>query len=75
MEIVKQKRREKSFGIFKRANNANAMEVSKKDTVKIGSKTLVLRTKTNLHINKILNTFVYTDGNDSFSKCTRNSVS
>lgn len=69
------KRGEKSFEIFMRANNVNAMEVSKKDTVEIGSKTLVLWTKINLHINKILNTFVNTDGNGSLSKCTSNFVS
>lgn len=69
------KRGEKSFEIFKRANNVNAMAVSKKDTVEIGSKTLVLWTKINLHINKLLNTFVYTDGNGSLSKCTRDFVS
>lgn len=74
MEIAKQKRRKKSSEIFKRANIVNAMEVPKKDTVEIGSKTLVLRTKINLHINKILNTFVYTDGNDSLSKCSGHSV-
>lgn len=51
------------------------MEVSKKDTVEIGSKTLVLWTKINLHINKILNTFVYTGGNSSLSKCSRDFVS
>lgn len=55
------KRGEKSFEIFKRANNVNAMEVSKKDTVEIGFKTLVLWTKINLHINNLILSYTQAD--------------